>query len=136
MACQSSGTGPALGGLLGGDSRPEPTTAGLADPASVGSGTVIGGIAQSDLAQTLEPADLAAAAQAEYAALEATPAGTEHAWSGPGGASGIIVPGEPYEIAGTRCRDYTHTLTLGSGPRVLRGTACRRSDGTWRQVGA
>ncbi|MBI1385696.1 MAG: glycine zipper 2TM domain-containing protein [Rhizobiales bacterium] len=98
-------------------------------------GAVIGGIVGSEIGRSMDEADRRAAAYAEFQALEQGPSGTSTPWRNPdSGHYGMVVPEQPYERAGTHCRDYTHTIYIGGEPETMRGTACRNPDGTWRKV--
>ena len=47
---------------------------------------------------------------------------------------GTIVPGRPYKKGDQYCRTYTHTITRGGSPEIVKGVACREDNGTWRGV--
>ena len=51
------------------------------------------------------------------------------------GRYGEVVPMAPYRRGPQDCRDYTHTIYINGRPEVMRSTACRNPDGTWRNVG-
>jgi len=98
-------------------------------------GAVIGGIVGSEIGRALDEADRQAAARAEYAALEEGRSGAATPWRNPdSGHYGEVVPSRPYRQRGQNCRDYTHTIYIDGQPEVLRGTACRAEDGTWRKA--
>ncbi|MCI5073484.1 hypothetical protein [Oricola sp.] len=91
-----------------------------------------GGLLSDDLAARMGPTTRTAALQAEYQALEYTPAGESVAW-GEAGASftGEVVASQPYRVGSQNCRQYSHTVLTGGAPVTGRGTACRNSDGSW-----
>lgn len=140
-ACQTSGGNRReLGVLL----TPEGTGPGAtgqslppASPAGPIGGTVDGGLAASEIGRALDSADREMAAQAEFLALESTAAGAVYQWqSRHSPARGSIVPGEPYQVNRSECRDFTHTIVVGGKSREWRGAACRQSAGRWRAVPA
>lgn len=72
------------------------------------------------------------ALEAEYRALEYTPAGQAVRWRTTGGdKSGEVTAAQPYRVGSQDCRQYAHALMLGSQVRSLRGTACRNPNGSW-----
>ncbi len=96
-------------------------------------GAVIGGIVGSEIGRALDDHDRRLAQQAEYDALERGGSGRARVWrSERSGHYGEVVPSRPYRRSGYDCRDYTHTVYIGGRPEVMRGTACRNPDGTWR----
>lgn len=100
-----------------------PSTASIAD--ALGGGLV--GQLGVDLGR-----DRRRALEAEYSALEHTPAGRSVPWRGDGGRwSGEVVAAQPYRVGSQDCRQYTHRLLDGQQPREARGTACRNADGSW-----
>ena len=65
-------------------------------------------------------------------ALERSPSGATSNWNNPdSGNYGSITPSPGYVDAGQYCRPYTQTITVDGDTRTIRGTACRRDDGTW-----
>jgi surface antigen len=125
------GTGVVLGGVIGnqfgkGSGRVFGTVA----------GAFIGGILGHDIGRQLDERDRMMAQQAEMEAFERGYAGRPVGWrSERSGYYGEVIPQEPYERYGRRCRDYTHRVYIQGRPEVLRGTACRNPDGTWTSVG-
>ncbi len=99
-------------------------------------GAVIGGIAGSEIGRLLDDNDRKAASNAELSALEKGQSGVATPWRNPdSGRYGVVVPGQPYKKAQNDCRDFTHTIYIDGQPQTMRGTACRNSDGSWRNVG-
>lgn len=91
-------------------------------------GGLIGGSIGSGLSDT----DRRIALQAEYRALEYSPAGKPVDWQGSGGApKGSVAAAQPYRVGSQDCRQYTQTVTVGGQNRAARGTACRNADGSW-----
>lgn len=98
-------------------------------------GAVIGGIVGSEIGKRMDQQDRQLAQQAELAALERGQSGVSTPWRNPdNGRYGEVVPSRPYRRGPDDCRDYTHTVWIDGQREVLRGTACRNEDGTWRNV--
>lgn len=77
-------------------------------------------------------ADRMLALEAEYRALERTPAGQPVPWRSEGDdLSGEVIAAQPYRVGSQDCRSYSHSVTRGGDTRTARGTACRNSDGSW-----
>jgi surface antigen len=89
----------------------------------------------ADVGRSLTEEDREVALKAEYEALEYGRAGQSTNWEGPEGNRGHIVVGPMYEVNRLGCREYTHRVSIGGRPRVVRGTACRQPDGVWRVLG-
>ena len=72
------------------------------------------------------------ALEAEYRALEYTPAGQSVTWkSDSQDLSGEVVASQPYRVGSQDCRPYRHTVTSDGASQSVRGTACRSPDGSW-----
>lgn len=98
-------------------------------------GAVIGGIVGSEIGRSMDEQDRRLAREAEFYALEDGPSGQPRRWRNPdNGRYGDVVPSRPYQRSGRDCRDYTHTVYIDGRRETMRGTACRNSDGTWRNV--
>lgn len=119
------------------------STIGGARPSGPGSGvktgpaapeTIIsamgGGLIGGPLGSGLSAADRRLALQAEYRALEYTPAGKAVDWKGTRGA-GTVTAAQPYRVGSQDCRQYIQTVTIGAQTQSARGTACRNPDGSW-----
>ncbi|MFN3171519.1 MAG: RT0821/Lpp0805 family surface protein [Hyphomicrobiales bacterium] len=138
--CQSYGTGPregvgALGGAVAGGVLGSQIGSGSGQVLATVGGAVLGGLLGAELGRQLDAQAQQRYYQAQYQALEQGRPGAPVAWQSPTGPRGQVVPGQAYQINSTRCRDYTHTVYIQGQPEVLTGTACRQSDGTWRDVG-
>ncbi len=79
----------------------------------------------------LTAGDRKKALEAEYRALEYSPAGKAVSWSGSGSTSGDVTAAQPYQVGSQNCRQYTHTFSIGDASQTSRGTACRNADGSW-----
>lgn len=98
-------------------------------------GAMVGGIVGHELGRSLDEQDRRLAQEAEFEALESGRSGVARSWRNPdNGRYGEVVPSRPYKRGVQDCRDYTHTVYIDGRPEVLRGTACRNGDGTWRSV--
>ncbi len=73
------------------------------------------------------------AVDAEYQALQFSPAGREVVWSD-GRWQGQVTPTQVYRVGSQDCRGFTHTLLEGSRSWRQVGTACRDEAGAWRIV--
>jgi len=97
-------------------------------------GSLASGVAGSSIGKDLDFVAARAARSAEYRALEYGRTGVPVTWKS-GSSHGEVVPGTTYRINDSNCRDYVHTLTVGSGEaQSARGTACRQANGTWQPV--
>jgi surface antigen len=102
----------------------------------VTSRSVVGGIGGSKIGFELGAEERLTAANTEYRALEYGQSGAPMEWNDRTTKHhGSVVPDKPYKQGSRYCRAYTHTLYLKGAPEIQRGTACRDSDGTWRNVG-
>lgn len=69
---------------------------------------------------------------AEYNALEKIDPNQPLAWNSTvNGATGQVIPFQPYRVGTQNCRAYTHTITKNGASMTGRGTACRNDDGAW-----
>ncbi|WP_295806144.1 RT0821/Lpp0805 family surface protein [uncultured Nitratireductor sp.] len=95
-----------------------------------------GGLVGGDLGDALSRRQKRLAIEAEYKALENTPAGQDVSWQDAGsGRSGTVRAAQPYRVGSQDCRQYTHTVQVNGTPRESRGTACRNEDGSWMLLG-
>jgi len=108
--CQSLGTGGSVGGSLS------------------------TGLYAGPIGHNLSSAAVRAARDAEYRALEFGEIGAPVDWKS-GDAHGEVTPGASYRVNAYDCRDYTHSITIGTAPaQSARGTACRQANGVWQPV--
>lgn len=126
--CMSTGggTSSAVGAFAGGGTGQASTSSSILDAMAGGliaTGEIGGSLAASDRRDALE---------AEYRALEYTPAGEPVGWGTRLGRQyGEVIAGSPYRVGSQDCRQYTHTLFIGGEIEESRGTACREPDGRW-----
>lgn len=91
-----------------------------------------GGLVGGQIGRGLDERDRRIALQAEYQALEYTPSGRAVPWTSDGsGRRGEVTAGQPYSVGSQNCRQYSHTIFIGSEPQTARGAACRNQDGSW-----
>jgi surface antigen len=125
-----AGVGALTGGLIGSSFG-----RGSGRVAATMVGAVIGGVVGSEIGRSLDRRDRKLAEEAEYDALERGNSGRARVWRNQdNGHYGEIVPSRPYRRGDYDCRDYTHTVYIEGRPEVMRGTACRNPDGTWRSA--
>lgn len=89
-----------------------------------------GGLIGGTLGARLDQRERRRGLEAEYRALEYTPAGQSVAWSG-SRTSGEVVAGSPYRVGTQNCRQYTHSVNSDGQVQTARGAACRNADGSW-----
>lgn len=91
-----------------------------------------GGLIGGTLGSNLDSRERRRGLEAEYRALEYTPAGQAVGWGKEGSRRhGQVVAGSPYRVGSQDCRQYAHTVYLNGQPRMARGSACRNPDGSW-----
>ncbi len=125
---ESSGAGSVIGGVINSQYG-----TGNSKLASTGTGTMVGAFIGKDV--TIDKADLP---QAEAAAKRAyaAPVGERIFWNNPqtGNSGTITSTREGYNSAGTYCREYQQTVTVGKQTELIYGTACKQADGTWKII--
>ncbi len=98
-------------------------------------GALAGGVIGNAIGAELDQKDRREALNAEYQALEYTPAGSAVKWRNQAsGHYGSVTPEKTYGVGEQNCRQYTHTIYIGGQAKTARGTACKEQDGTWRPV--
>ena len=113
---------------------PSPASGGPATPAAPE--TIIsamdGGLIGGSIGSGLRESDRRTALQAEYRALEYSPAGKAVDWQGSGGGvTGSVTAAQPYRVGSQDCRQYMHVVSSRGQNHTARGTACRNPDGSW-----
>ncbi len=95
----------------------------------------LGGLIGSKISASLNDDDRRLAYDAQIDALDRGAPGAPVPWRNPAsGRYGNIVPGPAYDQKGTKCRGFSHTVTINGELETARGTACRGPDGTWTAV--
>lgn len=92
-----------------------------------------GGLAGGAIGKDLSLSDQRAARAAEYKALEYGHTGVPVAWKN-GNNHGEVVPGASYRVNAYTCRDFVHTIYIGTAQQSARSTACRQANGDWQPV--
>lgn len=102
---------------------------------AVGAGTLLGAFVGREIGSSLDKADHQYAEQASHRAY-AAPIGERISWNNPqSGHSGVVVPvRDGYDPAGSYCREFQQTITVGGRSEQAYGTACRQPDGSWKIV--
>jgi len=103
---------------------------------AVAAGTLAGAAIGSSIGKSLDDADRMAMSRNRQLALETYPSGQTSNWYNPdSGNSGSYQPLPAYEDkAGSYCREYQQTITVGGKTENAYGKACRQPDGTWKIV--
>ena len=121
----TAGTGAAVRAFAdSGQSAERPVAAAIVE-------AMAGGLIGGQLGAKLDSRDRRRALEAEYRALEYTPAGQAVGWEGGSSRRGEVVAGSPYRVGSQNCRQYTHTVHLDGREQSARGAACRNADGSW-----
>ena len=92
-----------------------------------------GGVAGGAIGKALSPADQRVARAAEYKALEYGHTGVAVEWKS-GNNHGQVGPGASYRGNAYTCRDFVHTIYIGTEQQSARSTACRQANGSWQPV--
>lgn len=98
---------------------------------------VAGCMSSTEGARGVSAANNTAIKAAIQQALESNESGMAQRWSDPAtSSSGSILPVRTYQTSvGLFCRDYTVIIEQGGETRAEQGTACRDTDGMWKDVG-
>jgi surface antigen len=94
---------------------------------------LVAGLATSDLARMLDPADRQRIREVTQQTLETSVSGQVMGWHNPFSRNaGTIVAARAFpNAAGEWCRGIEQSITVVRETRHGRGTACRRADGRW-----
>jgi surface antigen len=123
--CNSDAVGRVLGGIAGaviGNQVGKGSGRAVATVGGAVAGVLIGG----EIGRRIDADNQACIGHA----LEFAPAGQRVGWSAQG-AQYAVVPGRAVARNGTHCRPYEAEVLTETGWQKARGSACRRSDGTW-----
>lgn len=123
-AAAGAAGGGLLGAALGGETE------------GIIAGVLLGALLGGAIGNALDNADREYARRNAHYGLETTPSGTTSEWRNPdSGHSGTITPVRTYQAgAGTYCREFQQTITVGGKTERGYGTACRQPDGSWKIV--
>ncbi len=94
-------------------------------------GAVLGGFIGNRIGKSMDDEDRRRAAEAQYAAFER---GERAEWRSPNGHYGYIEPRPVYYYQTMTCREFSQTVWIEGHPETMVGRACRRPDGTWREI--
>ena len=99
-------------------------------------GAIAGGIIGHEIGRQLDEDDRRLAQDAEYRALEEGPSDRPIRWRNPdSGHYGEVIPRQAYREERRVCREFEQRVWIDGRREVMTGRACRRPDGTWRNVG-
>jgi len=104
---------------------------------AVALGALGGAFAGSELGKALDDIDRLKANETQQSALEHNKDGVASTWKNPNtGNSGKVTPTltTRKESSGEDCRGYEHEILVDGKKEVVKGTACRKSDGSWRVI--
>lgn len=120
------------GSLSQGELQPSQFAATAAPRSETFAGIEGGGLIGGNLGSSLTRQQRQLGLEAEYKALENTPAGQDVTWKdASSGRSGSVRAAQPYRVGSQDCRQYIHTLEMGGASQEARGTACRNENGSW-----
>ena len=104
--------------------------------AAVAIGALGGAFLGGQLGKTLDDVDRMKASETQQAVLEKNKDGQSSTWNNPNtGHSGRVTPtSTPTASSGEYCREYEHEITVDGRKEVVKGTACRQNDGSWRVI--
>jgi surface antigen len=119
-------SGAVIGGVVG-----STIGGGTGRTVAIVAGTVAGALLGSHIGKKMDEADRIKAAQA----LESAPTGQQTTWRNPDTNSQYTVtPTRTYEAGGAPCREFTVNANVDGKPETVKGTACRQSDGSWKEA--
>src|SRR3954468_3971379 len=119
--------GAVVGGVVG-----SAIGGGTGRTAAIVAGTLAGALIGGHIGRKMDEADRLKAAQA----LESTSTGQSSSWKNPDtGTQYTMTPTRTYEESGSPCRDYTVNAMVDGKPEKVQGSACRQSDGSWKNMG-
>jgi len=95
-------------------------------------GAVLGAVLGGEIGRSMEKSDRARTQRV----LETTPTGQSTIWQNPDtGSRYKVVPTNTYKTDGNvDCRDFTTWAVIDGYEEEVQGTACRQSDGSWKQL--
>ena len=95
-----------------------------------------GAFAGGQLGKSLDDVDRMKAGETQQAVLDKNKDGQSSTWNNPNtGHSGRVTPTSTKKASsGEYCREYEHEITVDGRKEVVKGTACRQPDGSWRVI--
>lgn len=121
-----TGTGAALGGLLG-----STIGGGKGKLIATAAGTLAGAMIGGSIGASMDELDLLKTNRT----LETTRTGATSSWQNPDtGVQYAVTPTQTYETASGPCREYRTNATIDDRRETVYGTACRQYDGRWQTV--
>ncbi len=104
--------------------------------AAVAIGALGGAFVGGQLGKTLDDVDQMKANETQQAVLEKNKDGQSSTWNNPNtGHSGRVTPIRTQQASsGEYCREYEHEITVDGRKEIVKGTACRQNDGSWRVI--
>ncbi|MBT3991403.1 MAG: glycine zipper 2TM domain-containing protein [Rhodospirillaceae bacterium] len=105
--------------------------------AAVAIGALGGAFAGGQLGKSLDDVDRMKAGQTQQTTLENNKDGVSSTWNNPNtGHSGRVTPTNTERVAssGEYCREYEHEITVDGRKEIVKGTACRQPNGSWRVI--
>jgi surface antigen len=119
-------SGGVIGGLLGSQFG-----GGSGKVAAAAGGALVGAFLGGQIGKSMDKLDRMQMQQA----LETAPTGRSVAWSNPDtGNRYTVQPTRTYYHERLPCREYTTRAWIDGQSEVIRGSACRQPDGSWRVV--
>jgi surface antigen len=124
---QAMGAG--LGGVLGGIAGHQ-IGGGKGNTVATIAGTLLGAAVGSAIGSSMDQTDL----YNTQGALNNTPTGQTVGWTNPDTQNQYqVTPTNTYKSnTGQDCRDYTTVGIIDGQREVIKGTACRQADGSWK----
>lgn len=118
-----AGLGGVAGGVLGSN-----VGGGTGRTAAIIGGTILGAMVGGHIGSEMDELDR----RRTYETLENTPTGRANSWNNPDtGAQYSVTPTRTYETNNQPCREYEMDAYIDGQREVVKGTACRNSNGEW-----
>lgn len=119
-------SGGVIGGLLGSQFG-----SGSGQVAAAAGGALVGAFLGGQIGKSMDKVDR----MEMQKVLETAPTGRSVVWSNPDtGYRYTVQPTRTYYRARLPCREYTTRAWIDGRTQLIRGSACRQPDGSWRVV--
>lgn len=130
-SCNRELLGSVIGGAVGGAAGTQ-VGKGSGKTVAIIGGTIAGYLIGGAIGRYMDRVDQNCVGQS----LEHSPDGQSIQWEDPNeNGTYTVTPTKTYQTsAGSYCREYTTTSTIGGKSQSLYGTACRQPDGSWKLV--